>query len=122
MRKLQSLMRNNVQTNYGNRLSLANTLEDKGGVELMPSIAGQAMNSWAPRSLSGQIGGGATALLSMQNPMMLAALPLQSPRLVGTAAYGAGRIAGGGNPMLQLVNEPNRQFLYRVAPVAVGAR
>ena len=45
MRKLQSLMRNNVQTNYTGRTSLAKGLEQQGGVELMPSLAGQAMNS-----------------------------------------------------------------------------
>lgn len=95
MRKLQSLMRNNVQTNYGNRLSLANTLEDQGGVELLPALSGQALNSWMPRSLAGQAGSGATMLMSLHNPMMLAALPLQSPRLVGSMAYGAGKAAGG---------------------------
>ena len=50
MRKLQSLARNNVQTNYGNRLSLARELEDAGGVSLLPSIARQARNSWTPRT------------------------------------------------------------------------
>jgi hypothetical protein len=94
MRKLQSLMRNNVQTNYGNRLSLANTLEKKGGVDLTPSIAGQAMNSMMPRSLSGQIGGGATMFTAMSNPLALAALPFQSPKLVGLGAYGLGRAGG----------------------------
>ena len=105
MRKLQSLMRNNVQTNYGNRLSLANTLEEKGGVELMPSLAGQAMNSLAPRSLSGQMGSGATALGAMMtsNPWLLAGLPLQSPRVVGSLAYGAGRMAGGTSNALQRI-------------------
>lgn len=97
MRKLQSLMRNNVQTNYGNRLNLANTLESGGGVELMPSLAGQALSSVTPRSLSGQIGGGATALASLMtgNPAGLALLPFQSPRVVGTMAYGAGKLSGG---------------------------
>ena len=95
MRKLQSLMRNNVQTNYGNRLSLANTLEDQGGVELLPALSGQALNSWMPRSLAGQAGSGATMLMSLHNPSMLAALPLQSPRLVGSMAYGAGKVASG---------------------------
>lgn len=95
MRKLQSLMRNNVQTNYGNRLSLANTLEDQGGVELLPALSGQALNSWMPRSLAGQAGSGAAMLMSLHNPMALGALPFQSPRLVGSMAYGAGRVAGG---------------------------
>lgn len=106
MRKLQSLMRNNVQTNYGNRLSLANTLEERGGVELMPSLAGQAMNSLTPRSLSGQMGSGATALAAMatSNPLLLAGLPLQSPRVVGSLAYGAGRLAGSGSNALARIS------------------
>lgn len=130
MRKLQSLMRNNVQTNYGNRLDLANTLESAGGVSLMPALAGQAMSSATPRSLSGQAGGVATALMSMQNPLMAMALPLQSPRIVGEAMYGLGRMTGGaqsgaqnalttaGVPPLQIGNANELiQALYRSAPV-----
>lgn len=95
MRKLQSLMRNNVQTNYGSRLSLAKQLEEAGGADLMSSVAGQAMNSWTPRSLSGQIGVGGVGLSALSgNLLPLAALPFQSPRLVGSAAYGAGKTAG----------------------------
>lgn len=135
MRKLQSLMRNNVQTNYGNRLTLANTLEDKGGVDLLPSLAGQALSSVTPRSLSGQIGAGAAMYGSLTNPLTLAALPLQSPRLVGSIAYGAGRLTGGagnalsrsaaqGNKLAQILNDPSAvaQFGYRAAPVLAADR
>lgn len=137
MRKLQSLMRNNVQTNYGNRLSLANTLESQGGVELLPALSGQALNSWTPRSLSGQIGSGATALTALSNPLALGALPFQSPRLVGSLAYGAGRLSGvaqhgasGAQSGLSqsglggLLSDPDllKQFLYRSAPVAAVDR
>lgn len=127
MRKLQSLMRNNVQTNYGNRLSLANTLESQGGVELLPALSGQALNSWTPRSLAGQAGAGATALMGISNPATLAALPLQSPRVVGELAYGLGRLTGPGasqaparsNLLNALINDPSpiAQFGYRSAPV-----
>ena len=133
MRKLQSLMRNNVQTNYGNRLALAQGLEAGGDVSLMPALAGQAMSSATPRSLSGQLGSGATALgaLMTSNPALLAALPLQSPRAVGEMAYRAGRAVGGSNAMMQpmMSRIPQQalpsandllQSLYRVAPV-VGA-
>lgn len=94
MRKLQSLMRNNVHTNYGSRLDLAQTLQDKGGNNIMPALAGQAMNSWTPRGLGGQ--GEALATLgagAFINPHILAALPFQSPKIVGSAAYGAGKLA-----------------------------
>ena len=96
MRKLQSLMRNNVQTNYGNRLDLARKLEGEGGVSLLPALAGQALNSWEPRSLAGRLGGGATLGVAAfaQNPWALAALPAQSPKAMGGLAYGGGRVAG----------------------------
>ncbi len=99
VRKLQSLMRNNAQTSYGNRLSLAQQLEQKGGVELTPAIAGQAMNSIMPRGMSGAIqkaGGAALAGAGFFNPALLAPLafaPLASPRLMGEAAYKAGLLS-----------------------------
>jgi hypothetical protein len=97
MRKLQSVMRNNVNTNYGNRQALAKQLEEMGGREIMPALAGQALNAGLPRGLqslgtSGAIG--ATALLG--NPLALGLIPLQSPKLVGEAALAAGRVAGAG--------------------------
>jgi hypothetical protein len=95
MRKLQSLSRNNVNTNYGSRLNLAKTLEQQGGVDILPSIAGQAMVTWTPRGLPGQLGGMMTAgsaLLS--NPIAATALPFQSPRALGLMSYGAGRAGG----------------------------
>ena len=136
MRKLQSLMRNNVQTNYGNRLSLANQLEGQGGVELMPSLAGQAMSSWTPRSLAGQIGAGGVGLSALSGNMLpLAALPFQSPRLVGSMLYGAGRAAGAtsraGNALAQMPGVPPALIgnstdelanaLYRFGPVVAAS-
>ena len=95
MRKLQSLSRNNVNTNYGNRLELARALEAGGGNEVLPAIAGQAMNSWMPRGLVGQGGGMATVGAAVTaNPMLAALLPFQSPRAVGSTLYGAGRATG----------------------------
>ena len=94
MRKLQSLMRNNVNTNYGNRQALARQLEQMGGKDLMPALAGQALNSPTPRGLQslGTTGAiGATAALG--NPSALGLIPLQSPRLVGEAALAAGKVA-----------------------------
>jgi hypothetical protein len=99
IRKLQSLMRNNVSTNYGNRLSLANTLADKGGADILPSVAGQAMNSWTPRGLIGAGESGAGIMSAVLNPAtiphVLAAAPFASPRLVGESAYKLGQLTGG---------------------------
>lgn len=107
MRKLQSLMRNNVNTNYGNRLGLAQTLE-ANGAEILPAVAGQAMSSWTPRGLQAagaSIGGMAATAM---NPSALAALPLASPRAMGELAYGLGAmnrgVASGGNKLAQLLS------------------
>lgn len=107
VRKLQSLLRNNAQTNYGNRLDLAKQLEQKGGVQLMPSIAGQAMNSWTPRGMVGAIekagiaGAGGAAVAGYLTPAALAVAPLTSPRLIGEGAYLLGRGVGGAQRVAQ---------------------
>jgi hypothetical protein len=94
MRKLQSLSRNNASTNYGNRLDLAKALEAGGGNEILPAIAGQAMNTWTPRGLVGQAGGMANVAAAMSTGgATLGLLPFQSPKAVGMASYGAGRLA-----------------------------
>jgi hypothetical protein len=93
IRKLQSLTRNNANTNYGYRMELARALQQQGGQDLMPALAGQALSSFTPRGLAGQgaaLGIGAGGALTV-NPAALAALPLTSPRLVGMGAYGLGR-------------------------------
>lgn len=97
IRKLQSLMRNNAQTNYGNRQNLMRQLEDQGGAELMPAIAGQAMNSWMPRGVIGAIEkAGAIGSIPLGFSGAAAAVaPFASPRVVGEAAYGIGRASGG---------------------------
>jgi hypothetical protein len=103
LRKLQSLTRNNVNTNYGQRQALAQQLVEGGGNELMPALAGQAMNSWTPRGLAGQGGAVGAALAAFSNPYTAAALPFTSPRLMGEATYGAGRIGAGVNALTQPV-------------------
>jgi hypothetical protein len=92
MRKLQSLTRNNANTNYGNRTDLARQLETQGGAEIMPALSGQALNSFAPRGLGKAIAG-ATGVggLATMNPVAIPALALQSPRLMGEAAYATGK-------------------------------
>ena len=102
MRKLQSLSRNNVQTNYGHRLDLAKMLEQQGGNEFLPAIAGQSMNSWTSRGLAGRAENLGTlgAAAVMTNPWILGALPFQSPRMVGATLYGAGKATSGAQGLL----------------------
>lgn len=99
LNKLQSLMRNNVNTNYGYRQELANKLMTQGGGEdIMPALAGQALNAKTPRGLVGQ-GLDVSALLGTaltggaHIPATLATMATTSPRLMGEAAFKLGQIA-----------------------------
>lgn len=85
LRKLQSVGRNNVQTNYGYRNQLLDTL-DFGG-DISNAIAGQAFNTILPRSQASRVLAGLAGLHF--NPMAL----LASPRLIGETAYGLGRLS-----------------------------
>jgi hypothetical protein len=91
-RKLTSVMRNNVNTNFGNRAEMVKRIDEASGQPLMESIAGQALSSWTPRGLAGT----GTQLLAtgvagnLLSPMALGTLPFQSPRLMGEAAHAAG--------------------------------
>jgi hypothetical protein len=109
IRKLQSLMRNNANTSYAYRQQLADILRQETGTDLMPALAGQAMQSVTPRgiqklvpSLTAGSGVGAAAVGAGPAALIpLATLPFQSPRLVGEATYGVGRAA---RPVLDLAN------------------
>lgn len=92
LRKLQSVMRNNANTNYGNRLRLLATLDKSAGGMLAPRVAGQALSSLTPRGL-GNLEAGLTGIYGASHPAALAALPVQSPRAVGEAAHFAGKSA-----------------------------
>lgn len=107
MRKLQSLMRNNVNTNYGNRLSLAKQLEQQGSVNIMPALAGQSLNSLTPRGLGGAVAGatGGAGIVTL-NPLAIPALAMQSPRLMGEAAYKAGQFNGLLGGSVNAINKP----------------
>ncbi|MEN9935994.1 MAG: hypothetical protein RLZZ387_2573 [Chloroflexota bacterium] len=107
LRKLQSVMRNNANTNYGYRQELADLMERQGGANLMDSLSAQSISSFQPRGLAsipatglGLSGIGGVATATMQNapgffdPTSLALLPLTSPRAVGEASYYAGRGVG----------------------------
>jgi hypothetical protein len=102
LRKLQSVMRDNVNTNYGNRVNYAEMLEQASGKPIMAQLAGQSLSSPTPRGLQRLLpsatGGSAYAL---SNPYLLAALPFQSPRLMGEATILAGKAS---RPVINLAN------------------
>ena len=95
MRKLQSLMRNNVNTNYGNRLEMAKELEKAGGNEMMPALAGQAMSDYMPRGIQRATTApeGLLAYTIGGLPLAAADVLASSPRLVGEASYKYGQLA-----------------------------
>ncbi|WP_333790690.1 hypothetical protein [Sphingorhabdus sp.] len=106
LRKLQSITRNNVSTNYGAReLTMADLEQARPG--LSAAIRGQAFNSWLPRGLARPVAGvgaagaaysgGLPALLE-PNTLMLAAA--SSPRIVGEGANLVGRTLGGVDALL----------------------
>lgn len=105
IRKLQSILRNNANTNYGRRVDLARELEATGvpGADtLFPQLAGQMLSSVTPRGIQGGIlpsaAGGAAFLGGLTNPATIAAVGAgalaSSPRLVGEAAYYGGKAYG----------------------------
>lgn len=120
MRKLQSLMRNNVNTSYGYRDQLAQQLEKAGGQSIMPSLAGQAMSEWTPRGIqratAPTMSGGMA--LTGNIPAAVGMAAMSSPRLVGEGAYLAGQASKVVNPALL---EALRRGTYSSAPV-LGAQ
>lgn len=93
MRKLQSVTRNNVQTNYSQRQNLVTELERRGGRELMPSLAGQSLNTWSPRGLAPQLNASAMGgWAAVMQPKALPFLVVNSPRAVGETTYAMNRM------------------------------
>lgn len=92
LRRLQSIMRNNVNTNYGRRAELAQELVDAGAKTLPEQLAGQSLSSWRARGLQ-QLMALPTIGAGYYDPSFFAALPMQVPRLVGEGAYYTGKAA-----------------------------
>ena len=96
--KFQTALRKDVSSRFGARKARVDTLEQAGARGLTTSLAGQAMNSLAPRGLSRMAGtmgmGGAAVFNPSSLPAMMALGATMSPRLVGEAVHGAGRVAG----------------------------
>lgn len=95
LRKLQSAMRNNVNTSYGYRRNLVDLLERHGGPEIVDQIAAQNLSAVLPRGLASiGVRGAGLGAMGVLKPALLAAAPLTSPRAMGEAAYYAGKGTG----------------------------
>ncbi len=99
LRKLQTVLRDNASTNYGQRVNLVNQLEATspkygGGIQITPALAGQALSKVTPRGITAvgtvpaAVGVGS---LFSSAPLSGAYLAASSPRLVGEASYLAGK-------------------------------
>lgn len=93
LRKLQSVMRDNVNTGYGSRAEMVKLL-DQEGANIIPRVAGQSMESWMPRGIQGAT----TPMMSLAGlatgnmPAGIAGLVAGSPRLVGEMSHALGRM------------------------------
>lgn len=96
LRKLTSIMRNNVNTNFGQRTKLAEKLQQAGGNEFIPGIAGQSLSAIIPRGIQGGVlpALGTGTFMGAGFVPAMGVLAASSPRLVGEAAYYAGKAGG----------------------------
>lgn len=114
LKKLLSTMRNNVSTNYGQRYSLAEQLQDVGGKNIMSSLAGQELSSVMPKGLRGVTTAGGLGVLGMGGMLSAGAIPTliaSSPRFAGEAALAAGRTARMTRGMLSKLPVSKAQML-----------
>lgn len=119
LRKLQSSLNDNVNTNFGQRAKLVDALEENGAPGLKAALAGQQLRSLGPKgaakwadpivlaTLFGQ-----AAVGSPHAAGVLATVPFMSPRLAGNVAHYAGRTSGylGLPEMLQRAQSPSQIF------------
>ena len=106
LRKLLSTTRSNVNTNFGERLRLAEEL-NKRDPTILPALAGQAGSSFVPRGLAalipagvGAVGAASEGLSAvLKNPKVIGTLLASSPRLwseiyskIGSAQRKAGEL------------------------------
>lgn len=122
-RKLLSIMRNDANTNYGERLSRGMRLAqlDPTG-QLMPLLAGQMASSVTPRGLGGVALGGTYAAGGAfglpLSPAALLTLPAMSPRIVGETTLAAGRAAGSLPSLSKMVQTYSQRPALRASALA----
>jgi hypothetical protein len=105
LRKLQSVMRNDVNTNYGNRVDYAKMLEDASGKPIMEQLAGQSLSTFTPRGLQ-KLSATGLGGASIYNPSLLPLVVGSSPRLMGEATVLAGQAA---RPFINLANSGTQE-------------
>jgi len=98
LKKLQSVLRDDVSSSFGYRKQLADQLVQSGAEDLMPALAGQALSTWKPRGMLGNLETAGGAYYALTHPASLgsalAAAPFVMPRSVGEMAYAYGKGKG----------------------------
>lgn len=128
MSQLQSVLRNNANTQYGHRTKMLADLEREGAVSIRPELAGSALSSLEPRGLA-RVGTGAGAGFGLGSvlgsPIVGGAVGLaaSSPKIVGGVAHGAGRVVGTPDALARRLPAKIRpQSGYAYLPFGRGAR
>lgn len=109
LRKLQSVMRDNVNTGYGSRAEMVKMLDEEGA-NIIPRVAGQSMQSWMPRGIQGAT----TPMMSLAGlatgnvPAGLVGLAAGSPRLVGEMSHALGRAGQVADPIAATLRQMDR--------------
>jgi hypothetical protein len=115
LRKLQSIMRKNVNTNFGQRVQLGKELS-KYGEDIFPALAGQSLSELTPMGLqrATSLGTAAGAFSAGGLPLATASLLSSSPRLMGEAAYGAGLLGRGLGAAEQVIPQAFDPRMYNL--------
>lgn len=130
LRKLQSVMRNNANTNWGYRTSLVKMLEENGAPNIQYKLAGQALSSGKPRGLQSvaaekgaEIAGALFGFFTGRPDLMAAALKAagityatSTPRIAGEAAYYAGRATKAASKLVNRTTLRTGEETNRFAP------
>ncbi|MEY2887575.1 MAG: hypothetical protein RI913_994 [Pseudomonadota bacterium] len=115
VRKLQSLMRKNVNTNFGQRVELGKQLS-ASGQDIFPALSGQALSELTPMGLqrATSLGTAAGAFSAGGAPLAAASLLSSSPRLMGEAAFGAGLLGRAGGAAQKVIPQAFDPRMYNL--------
>jgi len=113
--KVMSLLKNTPSAEF--RRQLVDQLKTQGGVDILPAVAGQELGQFMPSSGVGRAvaGGGLTAAAALHHPGLAAILPFTSPRLMGEAYYGLGRMSGAGGRAMNMLPNAGRLSPEQIA-------
>lgn len=123
LRKLLSTMRDNVNANFGQRLSLVQQLDKTGQGTIVPSLAGISLSELAPRGLQrlGTLPTAATIGYVFDPTAGGLSLAASSPRVAGEAVYGLGagarQMSNVGQAAPFLVNPQLYNYLYQAGQI-----